>query len=118
MVELVDGSTLAQLSRPDMRLPIALALGWPARIADAVPGMDWSTAQSWQFLPLDDEAFPAVRLARQVGVAGRCLPAIYNAANEECVAAFHDGILPFTGIVDTVAAVVEAAPELDEPGTV
>ena len=64
MVEFVDGSTLAQASPPDMRLPIALALGWPDRIADAAPAMDWTTAHTWQFEPLDDEAFPAVRLAR------------------------------------------------------
>jgi 1-deoxy-D-xylulose-5-phosphate reductoisomerase len=104
-----------------MRLPIALALGWPDRIPDAAPPMAWTTPLSWQFEPLDDEAFPAVRLARQVGQAGRCLPAIYNAANEECVAAFLDGRLPFTGIVDTVSAVVDAAvdsDQLDEPGSV
>jgi 1-deoxy-D-xylulose-5-phosphate reductoisomerase len=121
MVEFTDGSTLAQVSPPDMRLPIALALGWPDRIPDAAPAMDWSTALSWQFEPLDDEAFPAVRLAKQVGVAGRCLPAIYNAANEECVAGFLAGGLPFTGIVDTVAAVVDAAvdsDQFDEPGSV
>jgi 1-deoxy-D-xylulose-5-phosphate reductoisomerase len=82
--------------------------------------MDWSTAHSWQFLPLDDAAFPAVRLAREVGTAGGCLPAVYNAANEECVHAFHGGRLPFTGIVDTLTRVVEAAgaAELREPGTV
>ncbi len=121
MVEFHDGSTLAQVSPPDMRLPIALALGWPDRVADAAPGMDWTAAQSWTFEPLDDEAFPAVRLAKQVGAAGRCLPAVFNAANEECVAAFLDGRLPFTGIVDTVAAVVDAAVadgHFDEPGSV
>ena len=83
--------------------------------------MDWTAAQSWQFEPLDHEAFPAVRLAKQVGEAGRCLPAVYNAANEECVAAFLDGRLPFTGIVDTVAAVVDdavAGERFDEPGSV
>jgi 1-deoxy-D-xylulose-5-phosphate reductoisomerase len=121
MVEFVDGSTLAQVSPPDMRLPIALALGWPNRVAEAAPPMDWSTAHTWQFQPLDDDAFPAVRLARQVGAAGRCLPAVFNAANEECVAAFLDGRLPFCGIVDTVAAVVDAAVgsgHFGEPGSV
>jgi 1-deoxy-D-xylulose-5-phosphate reductoisomerase len=125
MVEFIDGSTLAQASPPDMRLPIALALGWPDRIADAAKGMDWTKAGTWQFEPLDDDAFPAVRLAREVGTAGGCLPAIYNAANEECVAAFTAGALPFTGIVDTVRSVVEAAEKahseiglLDEPGSV
>ena len=121
MVEFTDGSTLAQVSPPDMRLPIALALGWPDRVADAAPAMDWSEAHSWQFEPLDDAAFPAVRLAKQVGAAGRCLPAVLNAANEECVAAFLDGRLPFTGIVETVSRVVDAAVasgDFDEPGSV
>jgi 1-deoxy-D-xylulose-5-phosphate reductoisomerase len=118
MVEFADGSTLAQVSPPDMRLPIALALGWPDRVPDAAPGMDWTRAHSWQFLPLDEEAFPAVRLARQVGEAGGCLPAIYNAANEECVAAFLAGHLSFPSIVDTVARVVGEAPDFGVPGSV
>lgn len=118
MVEFVDGSTVAQASPPDMRLPIALALGWPERVPEAAPALDWTTAHTWQLFPLDDEAFPAVRLARQAGEAGRCRPAIYNAANEECVAAFLDRRLPFLGIVDTVERVLADAPTLDEPGTV
>jgi 1-deoxy-D-xylulose-5-phosphate reductoisomerase len=125
MVEFSDGSTLAQVSPPDMRLPIALALGWPERVPGAAPAMDWSTAHTWRFEPLDDDAFPAVRLAREVGQAGGCLPAVYNAANEECVTAFLAEALPFTGIVDTVRSVVEAAQTahsavglLDEPGSV
>ncbi|MFF3439106.1 1-deoxy-D-xylulose-5-phosphate reductoisomerase [Streptosporangium sp. NPDC002721] len=106
MVEFVDGSTIAQASPPDMRLPIALALGWPERVADASPAVDWTTAHTWTFEPLDDEAFPAVALARHVGAAGGTAPAVYNAANEVCVEAFMAGRLPFPGIVDTVAAVV------------
>jgi 1-deoxy-D-xylulose-5-phosphate reductoisomerase len=108
MVEFVDGSTLAQCSPPDMRLPIALALAWPDRVPGAAAACDWSSAATWQFEPLDDGAFPAVRLARAVGAAGRTFPAVYNAANEECVTAFHEGRLPFLGIVDTVEAVVAA----------
>jgi 1-deoxy-D-xylulose-5-phosphate reductoisomerase len=107
MVEFVDGSTVAQCSPPDMRLPIALALGWPDRVPDAAPACDWTTASTWQFLPLDDEAFPAVRLARRVGVAGATYPAVFNAANEECVQGFWRGRLRFTEIVDTVARVVD-----------
>ncbi|MEV4760423.1 1-deoxy-D-xylulose-5-phosphate reductoisomerase [Micromonospora sp. NPDC049559] len=118
MVEFVDGSTIAQASPPDMRLPIALALGWPARVPDAAGGVDWTGAHTWEFQPLDDAAFPAVRLAKQAGRAGRCRPAIYNAANEECVAAFVAGRLPFLGIVDTLERVLEAAPDLPEPGNV
>ncbi|MDP9418411.1 MAG: 1-deoxy-D-xylulose-5-phosphate reductoisomerase, partial [Actinomycetota bacterium] len=106
MVEFVDGSTLAQASPPDMRLAIALALGWPDRVPDAVPPCDWTAATTWEFLPLDDEAFPAVRLAREVATAGGTAPAVYNAANEECVEAFRAGRLPFLGIVDTVERVV------------
>jgi 1-deoxy-D-xylulose-5-phosphate reductoisomerase len=106
MVEFADGSTLAQASPPDMRLPIALGLAWPDRIADAAPGVDWTRTHTWELFPLDDEAFPAVRLARHVGALGGTAPAVYNAANEECVEAFRDGRLPFLGIVDTVERVV------------
>jgi 1-deoxy-D-xylulose-5-phosphate reductoisomerase len=111
MVEFVDGSTLAQCSPPDMRLPIAMALHWPDRVPDAVPACDWTTAHTWTFEPLDDAAFPAVRLARAVGTAGGVAPAIYNAANEVAVAAFLAGKLAFTGIVDTVARVVDESAE-------
>jgi len=106
MVEFTDGSTLAQASPPDMRLPIALGLAWPDRVPDAAPACDWTQAQTWSFEPLDDAAFPAVALARTVGETGGTAPAVLNAANEECVAAFLDGRLPFPGVVDTVAAVV------------
>ncbi|MBC7297917.1 MAG: 1-deoxy-D-xylulose-5-phosphate reductoisomerase, partial [Demequina sp.] len=108
MVEFVDGSTIAQASPPDMRLPIALAMGWPDRVADAVPGLDWSRASAWQFEPLDDDAFPAIALARDAAAASDLHPAVFNAANEQCVAAFVAGALPFLSIVDTVRAVVEA----------
>ena len=107
MVEFVDGSTLAQASPPDMRLPIALGLGWPDRVPGAAAGCDWATAATWEFLPLDDEAFPAVRLARAAGRAGGTAPAVYNAANEVCVEAFLTGRLRFTGIVDTLARVLD-----------
>ena len=108
MVEFVDGSTLAQASPPDMRLPIALGMAWPDRVPGAAGACDWGTAQSWKFEPLDDEAFPAVRLARSAGSAGGTAPAVFNAANEEAVAAFRDGVLGFLGIVDTVAEVLGA----------
>ncbi len=106
MVEFTDGSTLAQASPPDMRIPIALALGWPDRVPGAAAAVDWTTAQTWTFEPLDEAAFPAVALARQAGTAGGTVPAVYNAANEVCVAAFLAGQIPFAGIVDTVAQVV------------
>jgi 1-deoxy-D-xylulose-5-phosphate reductoisomerase len=106
MVEFTDGSTIAQASPPDIRLPIALALAWPDRVPDAAPGIDWTRAHTWEFFPLDDDAFPAVRLAREVGAAGGTAPAVYNGANEECVAAFLKGTVKFPAIVDTVARVV------------
>ncbi|REF35165.1 1-deoxy-D-xylulose-5-phosphate reductoisomerase [Thermasporomyces composti] len=115
MVEFCDGSTLVQASPPDMRLPIALALGWPDRIPDAAPACDWSRPAAWHFEPLDDEAFPAVQLAREAGRRGGLAPAVYNAANEECVAAFIDRQLPFLGIVDTIAQVLEEYAQQSTP---
>ena len=106
MVEFTDGSTLAQVSPPDMRLPIALALAWPERVPCAGVPCDWTKASTWEFLPYDAEAFPAVVLAREVGTRGGTFPAVFNAANEECVAGFMAGTLPFLAIVDTVAEVV------------
>ena len=106
MVEFTDGSTIAQASPPDMRIPIAHALAWPERVADAASPVDWTTAHTWTFEPLDNEAFPAVPLARAAARQAGTTPAVYNAANEECVAAFMDGRIAFGGIVDTVAQVV------------
>ena len=106
MVQFTDGSTIAQCSPPDMRLPIALGLGWPDRVAGAAPALRLDGPASWQFEPLDDEAFPAVRLARRVGALGGTYPAVYNASNEECVAAFLAGRIGFLDIVDTVERVV------------
>jgi 1-deoxy-D-xylulose-5-phosphate reductoisomerase len=118
MVEFIDGSTIAQCSPPDMHLPIALGLGWPDRVPAAARAVDWTTPGCWTFEPLDEAAFPAVRLAKAAGRAGGCLPAIYNAANEECVEGFIAGRVAFVAIVDTVARVVEEAPDLPGPGTV
>ncbi|MGA8461022.1 MAG: 1-deoxy-D-xylulose-5-phosphate reductoisomerase, partial [Streptosporangiaceae bacterium] len=106
MVEFTDGSTIAQASPPDMRIPIALALAWPDRVPDAASAVDWTTAHTWTFEPLDEKAFPAVPLARAVGSAGGTAPAVYNAANEVCVEAFLSGRLRFNRIIDTVARVV------------
>ena len=107
MVEFTDGSTLAQASPPTMLIPIALGLAWPDRVPQTAPPVDWTTPQTWEFFPLDDEAFPAVRLARESAELGGTAPAVYNAANEVCVEAFRQGGMPFTGIVDTVAALLE-----------
>jgi 1-deoxy-D-xylulose-5-phosphate reductoisomerase len=118
MVEFCDGSTIAQCSPPDMRLPIALGLSWPDRTPGAVAACDWTQATSWTFEPLDDAAFPAVELARRCGLADPLAPAVYNAANEVCVDAFCAGKLEFTGIVELVAEVVDAhlsRPAYDAP---
>jgi 1-deoxy-D-xylulose-5-phosphate reductoisomerase len=107
MVEFVDGSTLAQASPPDMRLPIALGLGWPDRVPGAASPCDWTQAATWTFEPLDSSVFGAVDLCRKAGTTGGTAPAALNAANEVCVAAFLDGRLPLEAVVDTVARVVD-----------
>lgn len=114
MVEFTDGSTLAQATPPDMGGPIAIGLGWPERVPDAAPAFDWSQASTWEFFPLDTEAFPSVGLARHVGGLAGTAPAVFNAANEECVDAFLNGGLPFNGIMETVTEVVA---EHGTPGT-
>jgi len=108
MVEFIDGSVLAQCSPPDMRLPIALGMSWPDRVPNVAPACDWSKAATWTFEPLDESVFDAVKLARQVGRAGLTYPAVYNAANEQAVEAFHAGILKFDQIVDLIRRVVDA----------
>ncbi|MBP1325692.1 1-deoxy-D-xylulose-5-phosphate reductoisomerase [Leucobacter exalbidus] len=107
MVEFIDGSTIAQASPPDMRLPIALGLTWPERLGGVGAPIDWTKATSWDFEPLDSEAFPAVDVAKEVGRARKTFPAVFNAANEEAVDAFHDGRIGFTDIVDIIRAVLE-----------
>ncbi|WP_029895772.1 1-deoxy-D-xylulose-5-phosphate reductoisomerase, partial [Nocardia brasiliensis] len=109
MVTFTDGSTLAQASPPDMKLPIALALGWPDRVPGAAASCDWGTAATWTFEPVDSAVFPAIDLARRAGEAGGSVTAVYNAANEVAVQAFLDGKIRFPEIVRTVAAAVEAA---------
>jgi 1-deoxy-D-xylulose-5-phosphate reductoisomerase len=116
MVEFIDGSTIAQASPPDMHLPIALALSWPDRLSAAARPLDISQSASWTFEPLDAEAFPAVALAREVGRRGGVAPAVYNAANEEAVAAFLAERLSFTAIVDVIATVVDE-PDAKAPAT-
>jgi len=114
MVEFADGATIIQASPPDMRIPIALGLAWPDRVPDAAPGLDWTSAASWTFEPLDHKAFPAVSLAREAARLGGTAPAVYNGANEACVADFLAGRISFPRIVDTVARIVS---EHDTSGT-
>ncbi|MBB5911558.1 1-deoxy-D-xylulose-5-phosphate reductoisomerase [Nocardia transvalensis] len=118
MVTFTDGSTIAQASPPDMKLPISLALGWPDRVPGVLAPLDFGTAFSWDFEPVDNEVFPAVELARQAGKAGGSVTAVYNAANEIAVQAFLDGQIRFPDIVRTVARVIEAADRWSaEPAT-
>ncbi|MBT1172797.1 1-deoxy-D-xylulose-5-phosphate reductoisomerase [Bifidobacterium sp. MA2] len=107
MVEFVDGATIAQASPPDMRLPIALGLSAPDRMDNVAAACDWTKAASWTFEPLDDEAFPAVSLARHCLAASEKHTAVLNAANEQAVHAFLEHRLPYLGIVDTVKAVLD-----------
>jgi 1-deoxy-D-xylulose-5-phosphate reductoisomerase len=109
MVTFIDGSTIAQASPPDMKLPISLALGWPHRVPGAAPACDFITASSWEFEPLDADVFPAVELARHVGETGGCMTAVYNAANEEAAEAFVAGRIGFPAIVRTIAQVLHGA---------
>jgi 1-deoxy-D-xylulose-5-phosphate reductoisomerase len=107
MVEFVDGAVVAQLGLPTMLVPISLGMGWPDRVPDAETPIDWTRAADWRFEPLDDVVFPAVTLARTAGERGGTAPAVYNAANEVAVDAFHDGRLRFPDIVATVAHVLD-----------
>ncbi len=107
MVEFVDGSTIAQASPPDMRLPISLGLDWPHRIGGVGAPLDWTRASQWTFEPLDEEAFGSVALAKRVGRAGATYPAVFNAANEQAVLAFHAGRVGYLDILDVVDAVVD-----------
>ena len=103
MVEFSDGSTIAQASPPDMRLPIGLALTWPDRLPAAAAPCDWTRPSSWTFEPLDDATFPAVELARRAGKAAGTAPAVYNAANEVLVDAFCESRIGFLKITDLIA---------------
>ena len=119
MVTFTDGSTIAQASPPDMKLPISLALGWPQRVPAAAMACTFDTASSWDFEPVDNSVFPAVDLARRAGEAGGCLTAVYNAANEEAAAAFLAGRIRFPAIVRTIAEVLQAADQWTaQPATV
>ncbi|HEV2029345.1 MAG TPA: 1-deoxy-D-xylulose-5-phosphate reductoisomerase [Candidatus Dormibacteraeota bacterium] len=102
LVEFVDGSLKAQLGRPDMRLPISVALCYPDRLPDAVLPTPLEELSGLEFHLLDEKRFPSVRLAREAAAAGHGSPAVLNAANEEAVGAFLAGELPFSGIVRAV----------------
>jgi 1-deoxy-D-xylulose-5-phosphate reductoisomerase len=108
MVEFHDGATIAQLSMPDMKLPIGLALGAPARLPQAFGAIDWSTLRTLTFELPDLEAFPGLGLAYAAGRAGGGAPATLSGANEVAVEAFLAGQIPWLGIAETVDEVLQA----------
>jgi 1-deoxy-D-xylulose-5-phosphate reductoisomerase len=110
MVEFVDGTVLAQLGVTDMRMPIQYALSHPERWEAAIPGLDWSAAVRLEFEPPDRERFPCLGLAAEALRRGGTLPAALNAVNEEAVAAFLDGRVPFTAIPEAIREVMEGTP--------
>jgi 1-deoxy-D-xylulose-5-phosphate reductoisomerase len=107
MVEFTDGATVAQLSRPDMRLCIGYALAWPGRLATPFGRIDWAELRRLDFEPPDLEAFPCLGLAYAAGRLGGTAPAWLNAANEVAVAAFLDGRLPWRAIPDVLSGVLD-----------
>ncbi|MFT3714921.1 MAG: 1-deoxy-D-xylulose-5-phosphate reductoisomerase [Gordonia sp. (in: high G+C Gram-positive bacteria)] len=119
MVTFVDGATIAKASPPSMKLPIALALGWPDRVPGSSAPCDFSTASSWTFEPVDEDVFPAIRVARQAGEGGGSLTAVYNAANEVAADGFFAGAIRFPDIVGVISDVLAGADQWSaEPGTV
>jgi 1-deoxy-D-xylulose-5-phosphate reductoisomerase len=110
LVEFVDGSLKAQLGRPDMRLPISVALCYPERLPDAVLPTPLDELSGLEFHSLDEKRFPSVRLAREAAASGHGRPAVLNAANEEAVSAFLAREIPFSGIVSTVERALAAFP--------
>jgi 1-deoxy-D-xylulose-5-phosphate reductoisomerase len=108
LVEFVDGTVLAQLGVTDMRMPIQYALSYPERWHAAIPGMDFTRAMKLDFEPPDHERFPCLGLAYRALEGGGTLPAVLNAANEEAVAGFLDGRVPFVGVPELIRAVMDA----------
>ena len=107
MVEFVDGSIIAQCSPPDMKLPIALGMTWPNRIPNISAPVDFTQSHNWVFEPLDEDVFGAVRLAREVGNKGSTYPAVYNAANEQAVEAFHSNRITYLEILEIISEAIE-----------
>jgi 1-deoxy-D-xylulose-5-phosphate reductoisomerase len=110
LVEYVDGSLIAQLSNPDMRVPIAHALAFPERIASGATPLDLTTMKNLSFEKPDERRFPCLQLAYSALEKGGTAPTVLNAANEVAVAAFLDGRLPFTGISRVISDTLEAVP--------
>jgi 1-deoxy-D-xylulose-5-phosphate reductoisomerase len=115
MVEFVDGSTIAQVSPPDMRLPIALGLSWPHRFPGATTPAAFDSPTSWAFEPLDEAVFPAVRIAKEACAASGTHLAVFNAANEEAVDAFHEGRIAFPEILAVIERALAAHEGVEDP---
>lgn len=115
MVTWQDGATTLQASPPDMRLPIALGLAWPRRLRGVEEPLRWDAASQWTFEPVDDEAFPAVGLARAAVSASATHPAVMNAANEVLVSAFRAGAVGLPGITDAVERVLGEHEGVEDP---
>ncbi len=113
LVRLIDGSLLAHVGPPDMRVPIAYALHYPERVSLDVGPLELSGGLALEFSAPDEETFPAVRMAREAGVRGDAATCALNAANEVAVNAFLEGALPFWGIYEVVEAVLEQSTEGD-----
>jgi len=109
LVRLRDGSSLAHVGYPDMRVPISYALTYPDRAAVDLPQLDFASGLVLEFEPVDEESFPMLGLARLAGERGGSYPCAFNAANEVAVAAFLDGRLPFLGIPEVVERTLDAA---------
>jgi 1-deoxy-D-xylulose-5-phosphate reductoisomerase len=109
LVRLRDGSSLAHVGYPDMRVPISYALTYPDRTAVDLPQLDFASGLVLEFEPVDEEAFPMLGLARLAGERGGSYPCAFNAANEVAVAAFLDGRLPFLGIPEVAERTLDAA---------
>ena len=115
MVEYIDGSTIAQLSPPNMKGPIGYAMGYPDRIAKVTSPVDWSQSHAWEFRPIDENRFPAVSLARLAGERGAIATATFNAANEIAVESFVSGKIDFVEILRVVEHVLASGEFNGEP---
>jgi len=115
LVEFIDGSVIAQLSPPDMRLPIQYALSYPERLPGPARRMDFAQAARLDFEPPDLERFPAVRLGYEAAARGGTAGAVLNAANEEAVRGFLDGAIAFTDIADMCARLLDEHPHQVDP---
>lgn len=114
-VEYLDGSVIAQMGLPDMRLPIQYALTYPRRVSGSIPKLNWTGLQGLTFEKPDTEKFPSLRLAFEAGWAGGSMPAVLNAANEVAVDSFLKGALTFKHIPDVVRSVMEKHNKVNEP---